>query len=74
MCWRGGLALWGLLDLPVDFAVCFKATFLPSRSDERHGSGLIKAVGRWFESGRCVGPIRHTEFGVEYKDKNTVRR
>ena len=31
------------------------ATSLPNRSDERQWSGRIKAVGCWFESGRCVG-------------------
>ena len=32
----------------------FNATSLPNGSDERQQSGLIKAVGCWFESGQCV--------------------
>ena len=34
---------------------CVYATFQPNGSDKRQKSGRIKAVGRWFESGRCVG-------------------
>ena len=44
------------VQLAVVEAVCFYTTFLPNRSDERQRSGRIKAAGRWFESGRCVGP------------------
>ena len=33
----------------------FNATFLLNGSDKRQQSGWIKAVGCWFESGRCVG-------------------
>ena len=34
------------------------ATFLPNGSDKRQRSGRIKAVGRWFESRRCVGAFK----------------
>ena len=36
----------------------FNATFLPNSLDERQQSGQIKAVGCWFESGRCVVAFR----------------
>ena len=38
--------------------VWFNATFLLNGSDERQRSGRIKAVGCWFEAGRCEGPLR----------------
>ena len=44
-----------LLELAACQSSIFNATPLPSGSDERQQSGRIKAVGRWFESGRCVG-------------------
>ena len=40
-------------------SAAFNGTFLLNRSDERQQSGRIKAVGRWFESGRCVGAFSH---------------
>ena len=40
----------------------FNATFLPNGSDERQWSGWIKAVGCWFESGRCVGAFSRVKF------------
>ena len=36
----------------------FNATFLPNGSDQRQQSCRIKAVGWWFESGRCVGALK----------------
>ena len=59
-CSGGLLHLWqaqnahATVQLAVVFAVCFNATLLPEGSDERQRSGGMKAVGRWFESGRCV--------------------
>ena len=62
VCRRGGIlcvplnsmmrALFFMHSVP-SFLV-FNATFLPNGSDERQQSGWIKAVGCWFESGRCV--------------------
>ena len=39
--------------------VVFNATLLPNGSDERQQSDWTKAVGCWFESGRCVGALMH---------------
>ena len=36
-------------------SVCFNAIFQPDVSDERQCIGWIKAVGRWFKSGRRMG-------------------
>ena len=50
----------------VELAACqsgvFNATFLLNGSDERQQSGRIKAVGCWFESGRCVGAFKVAYF------------
>jgi hypothetical protein len=45
------------VSLAAVFVVCFNAAFLPDGSDERQRRGRIKAVGHWFESGRCVAPL-----------------
>ena len=47
----------GAVELAVAGAVCFNATFMPNVS-EREQSGRIKAIGRWFESGQCVGAFK----------------